>query len=44
MYCNKINNINALKLDLKPSIQNNLKVINLKAKKSQILIQNLKVF
>ena len=45
IYCNKINNINALKLDLKPSIQNNLKVINLKAKKkSQILIQNLKVF
>ena len=35
IYCNKINNINALKLDLKPSIQNNLKVINLKAKKKK---------
>ena len=35
IYCNKINNINALKLDLKPSIQNNLKVINLKEKKKK---------
>ena len=44
VYCNKINNINALKIDLKTSIYNNLKVINLKTKKKvQILIQNLKI-
>jgi len=45
LYINKINNINALKLDVKTCIKKNIKIINNKSKKRvKILIQNLKIF